>query len=146
MTLRQARWFVLKHHRTHKAPPQGGLFAVGILDDLIPPEELVGVAICGRPVSAVLQRRGYLEVTRVCVLPGVRNGCSMLYGRCRRIAQVMGYARVVTYTLSWEPGTSLVAAGFEHTGNVRGRSWSSPSRPRHDQHPLQNKFRWESAA
>ena len=57
----------------------------------------------------------------------------------------MGYLRFVTYTLSSEPGTSLLAAGWEDAAKVRGRSWGCPSRPRVDLHPTQNKIRWEPA-
>lgn len=141
VTLRQARAFVQEHHRHHRAP-QGGLWAIALLRG----EELVGVAIAGRPVSRVLQRQGYCEIVRVCVLEGVRNGCSMLYGRCRRISQLMGYARTVTYTMPSESGASLRAAGYERRGETEGGGWSRPSRPRSDRHPLERKTRWEAVA
>lgn len=43
------------------------------------------------------------------------------------------------------PGTSLRAAGWRLVAEVDGRSWSCPSRPRVDQHPTQDKLRWEVA-
>lgn len=141
ITLRQARAFVQEHHRHHNAP-QGGLFALALMRG----PELVGVAIAGRPVSGELQRKGYLEVTRVCVLECVPNGCSRLYGRVRRIAVLMGFTRVVTYTLPSEGGASLRAAGYERSGETDGGSWSCPSRPRIDSHPTEPKTRWEAAA
>jgi hypothetical protein len=52
----------------------------------------------------------------------------------------------VTYTLATEPGASLRAAGLRIVGEVRGRSWSCPSRPRVDTAPAQDKLRWEIAA
>lgn len=140
ITLRQARAFVQEHHRHHDRP-QGGLWALALLRG----DDLVGVAVAGRPVSGELQRRGYLEVTRVCVLEGVRNGCSMLYARIRRIAPLMGYARVITYTLESETGASLRGAGFEAVARTRGGSWDTPSRHRRDSHPTCPKLRWESA-
>jgi hypothetical protein len=73
-TLRQAREFVNVHHRHHRAP-QGGQFALALLDG----RELVGVAIGGRPVARGNDDGLTLEVTRVCVLEGVPNGCSKLY-------------------------------------------------------------------
>lgn len=136
--LRQAREFVELHHR-HHGMPQGGLWALALIRD----EELVGVAIAGRPVSRVLQREGWCEVIRVCVLEGVSNGCSMLYGRCRRVAQAMGYVGVVTYTLPTESGSSLRAAAFVENRVGRGGTWARKGRPRVDKHPLEGKVRWE---
>ena len=137
-SLRQARAFVQEHHRHHDMP-QGGLWAVALLRR----GELVGVAIAGRPVSRMLEREGCCEIIRVCVLPGVPNGCSMLYGRCRRIAQAFGYVRVITYTLESESGASLRASGWQAVARSRGGSWSKPARPRLDHHPLEAKVRWE---
>lgn len=145
ITLRQAREFVQEHHRHHDMP-QGGLWAIALMDDGDPcAPRLMGVAIAGRPVSRVLQRQGYCEIIRVCVLENARNGCSMLYARCRRIAQLMGYVRTVSYTLPSEGGASLRAAGFTRAAETAGGSWSCPSRPRRDSHPLDPKTRWESA-
>lgn len=154
ITLRQARDFVEEHHRHHVAP-QGGLWAIALVDDsyrrnqvnhqMEPHIELLGVAIAGRPVSRVLQRQGCLEVVRVCVLEGVRNGCSMLYGRCRRIGQQMGYAKTITYTLQREHGSSLEASGFKPAALTRGGSWDHRGRRRHDKHPTEPKVRWEAA-
>ena len=141
VTLRQARQFVQEHHRHHDMP-QGGLWALALLRG----DDLVGVAIAGRPVSRVLQRKGYCEIVRVCVLEGVPNGCSMLYGRCRRVAQAMGYSKTVTYTLPSEGGASLRASNFTAVAETEGGSWARPSRPRRDSHPLDPKTRWEAAA
>jgi hypothetical protein len=104
-----------------------------------------GVAIVGRPVSRVLDDGWTLEVSRVAT-DGVRNGCSMLYGACRRAAFALGYRRLVTYVLSTEPGTSLRAAGWKCVGEIRGKSWNMPGRPRVDKHPIQNRLRWEAQA
>lgn len=123
MALRQAREFVELHHR-HHGMPQGGLWALALMRG----EELVGVAIAGRPVSRVLERAGCCEIVRVCVLEGVRNGCSMLYGRCRRVAQAMGYRQVVTYTQAGETGASLRAAGFQLRARLKARAgWAESS-------------------
>lgn len=154
ISLRQARQFVQEHHRHHDMP-QGGLWAIALMDESYQrnqqtlamelASELLGVAIAGRPVSRVLQRKGYCEIVRVCVLEGVPNGCSMLYGRCRRIAQLMGYSKSVTYTLQSETGVSLRAAGYSRITETDGGSWSRPSRPRVDSHPTEPKIRWEAA-
>ena len=136
-TITRARAFVGEHHR-HLAPPLSGLFAVGIARG----EELVGVAIVGRPVARALQDGGTAEVTRVCT-EGERNGCSMLLAACRRGAHALGYRRLITYTLTSEPGTSLRAAGWQEVAKVRGRSWSCSSRPR-PPNAARDKRRWEA--
>jgi hypothetical protein len=37
-------------------------------------------------------------------------------------------------------------AGFKVVAEVRGRSWHTPSRPRVDSHPTEDKLRWELTA
>jgi hypothetical protein len=140
ITLKQARAFVGENHR-HNDEPQGGKWAIALMRG----DELVGVAICGRPVSGELQRRGYMEITRVCVLEGVKGGNSMLYARCRRIGQLMGYERFVSYNLDSESGVSLRAAGFERVARTRGGTWDRPKRPRTDKATTEPKNRWEAA-
>jgi hypothetical protein len=137
ITLREAREFVARVHRTHK-PPQGGKFAVAVSED----DTVVGVAIVGRPVSRHLDDGWTCEVTRVAT-DGTRNACSMLYRAAWRAARGMGYTRLITYTLKEEGGASLRAAGLTLLGTAGGGSWSVKSRPRVDQHPLQQKLLWE---
>lgn len=138
MTLTDARAYVEQQHR-HHPPPQGGLFAVGVAEG----ETVRGVAIVGRPVARMNDDGFTAEVTRVAT-DGARNACSMLYGACWRAARALGYRKVITYTLASEPGTSLRASGWRVVGEVKGRSWSVPSRPRVDKHPLQDKLKWEA--
>lgn len=137
MTLGEAREYVRANHRHHQ-PPVGGLFAIAAAHDA----RVVGVVIVGRPVARLLQDDFTAEVTRLCT-DGTKNVCSMLYRAAWRACRAMGYRRLVTYTLATEPGTSLVAAGFTLVGKSAGSSWSCPSRPRVDKHPLQEKLRWE---
>ena len=85
-----------------------------------------------------------LEVTRVAT-DGAKDACSALYGACRRATFALGYTRLVTYTLASETGVSLKGAGYRLIGEAGGGSWSRPSRPRVDTHPLQRKIRWEVA-
>lgn len=140
MTLRAARAYVNANHRHHRAP-QGGLFAVGVEAD----GQLVGCAIVGKPVSRMLNDGRTVEITRVCT-DGTRNACSFLYRVCVRVANAMGYRKVLTYTLATEGGASLRGAGFRQTATTSGGSWSRPSRGRTDKHPTQEKFRWEANA
>lgn len=138
ITLREAGQFVRDHHRHHKTPPQGALFAVAASID----STVVAVAIVGRPVSRMLQDGWTVEVTRL-ASDGAPNACSMLYRAAWRAARAMGYRRLVTYTLAEEQGASLRAAGMRLVGVAGGGSWSRKNRPRVDTHPTQQKLRWE---
>ena len=138
LDLDEAHMFVKRFHRHHR-PSVGAKFAIGAAVD----GEIVGVAVVGRPVARGAQAWGWTaEVLRLCT-DGTKNACSFLYGAAWRAARAMGYRRLITYTLSSEPGTSLEAAGWKVVAKVEGRSWSSPSRPRVDKHPTQDKLRWE---
>lgn len=79
----------------------------------------VGVAIVARPAPD-LDDGHTLNVARVACVEGDEGGgnkgaCSMLYGRCARIAKAMD-AVLYTYTEIEEPGTSLRAAGWIDEG------------------------------
>ena len=82
------------------------------------------------------------EVSRLCT-DGTKNVCSFLYGAAARAAFALGFRRIGTYILASEPGTSLAAAGWRNLGERGGGSWSVPSRPRVDKHPLQTKLLFE---
>lgn len=139
MTIKEAKRFVNDNHRHHKAP-QGGLFAIGLNDGF---DNVIGVAIVGRPVSRVLQNGYTAEITRVCVKEGFYNACSMLYSACWRAARAMGYRRLITYILKSENGTSLYASGFRLVGETGGGTWNRKSRPRVDTHPIEQKKLFE---
>ena len=138
VTLRDARAYVNAHHR-HLRAPAGAKLAIGVRDDR---ERLRGVAILGRPVARRLDNGSTIEVTRVAT-DGCRNACSALYGAAVRIARVLGYERVVSYTLAEDSGTSLRAAGWTPARATRGGKWSRRERPRKDAQPLGPKQRWE---
>lgn len=138
LPLDEANAFVEQHHR-HHPPVVGHKFSMGAVKD----DRVVGVAIVGRPVARRLDDGMTLEVTRVCT-DGTPNACSFLYSAAWRATRALGYLRLVTYTLATESGASLRAAGWQVVGETPGRSWSCPSRPRVDKHPLQMKLRWEA--
>jgi hypothetical protein len=140
-SIQDARAFVDRHHRHHKAP-LSGLFAVAVSEG----ESVVGVAIVGRPVARGNADGWTAKVTRVAVLEGHPNACSMLYGACRRAAFALGYRRVITYTLVSGPGSSVRGTGWKEIGRRGGGTWDTPSRPRVDTHPLEQKTRWEVVA
>ncbi len=137
ITVAEAKEFVRVHHRHHQ-PPVGHIVSLAVAMDA----EIVGVAIVGRPVARGLCDGWTAEVTRVAT-DGTRNACSKLYGACWRAVRALGYRKLVTYTLDTEPGDSLRGAGWRCLGKAGGGSWSTPSRPRVDLHPTQEKLRWE---
>ena len=132
--LAEANAFVAQHHRHHR-PVVGHLFSLGAALD----GTIVGIAIVGRPVARGRDDGVTAEVTRLCT-DGTRNACSFLYGAAAKAALALGYKRIGTYILASEPSTSLTAAGWRQIAEVRGRSWSCPTRPRIDKHPTQAKL------
>lgn len=138
--LREAMAYVKEHHR-HNIPPVGGKFAVACYDG----ERLCGVAICGRPVSRLLDNGLTLEVYRNCT-DGTYNVCSKLYGACCRIAKDMGYKRIITYTLEDENGASLRASGFVCEGQAGGLAWSGERHKNYYISPEKMKNRWAKEA
>lgn len=135
--LDEANAFVARHHR-HHGPVVGHLFSVGAAEG----DRIVGVVIVGRPVARMRDDGITAEVTRLCT-DGSPGACSFLYGAAARAAFALGFKRIGTYILASEPGMSLTAAGWRLIGEVRGRSWSAPSRPRVDKHPTQDKLLFE---
>lgn len=140
LDLDEANVFVAANHR-HHGPVVGHKFALGAVFD----EQIVGVVICGRPVARAEQDGFTIEVLRL-ASDGTPNACSFLYRAAWRVAVAMGYKRGVTRTLDTEGGASLRGAGWILVGPSGGGSWSCPSRPRIDKHPLQGKLLWEVRA
>lgn len=138
--LGEANAFVAEHHRHHKRVI-GHLFSLGAAEG----SKIVGVAIVGRPVSRHRDDGITAEVTRLCT-DGTKDAPSFLYGACARAAFALGFKRIGTYILATEPGTSLAAAGWRKIAETPGRSWSVPSRPRVDKHPLQKRMLFEMEA
>jgi hypothetical protein len=143
-----ARYFVDRHHRHHKAP-LSGLFAIAAaMDDGTAYCQccggLAGVVIAGRPVARMDDDDWTVEVTRLAVHSEARNAASFLYGAAWRPARALGYRRLVTFTLTSEPGSSLRAVGLRVVGETGGTTWSRTNRPRLDRADVgQSKFRWE---
>lgn len=138
ITMRASNAFVKSHHRHHK-PVAGHKFSVGLANDN---EEIVGVAIVGRPVARGADNGRTAEVTRLCTL-GDRNACSMLYGAACRAAFGMGYEKVQTYILEEEDGASLRAAGFVLEGVTKGGDWNDgPFEGRRTDQPMGPKKRY----
>lgn len=135
ITLKLANEYVNKFHRHHNATA-GCKFCIGCYDET----ELVGVAICGRPVSRHLDDGTICEINRVCT-DGTYNACSKLYGACCRIAKEMGYTKIITYTLQSENGASLKASNFICEGLAGGTHWTG-KRNKGQNIPNELKKRW----
>ncbi len=129
--------FVRQHHRHHRGVI-GHKFSIGAEHQ----GKVIGVVIVGRPVARGRDDGFTLEVTRLCT-DGTKNACSFLYGAAARGAFALGYRRIGTYILKDEKGVSLKAARWRLIGERGGGSWSCPSRPRVDTHPLQGKLLFE---
>lgn len=135
ITFKQACDFINAHHRHHKATV-GCKFSLGLYED----EQLIGVAVCGRPVSRHLDDGLTCEVNRLCT-NGTYNACSMLYGACARVAKEMGYKKIITYILQSENGASLKASNFTCEGTAGGIKWNGV-RDRGQNIPAELKTRW----
>jgi hypothetical protein len=138
-SLSDANAFVGQHHRHNRPVVQARFSIAATVEDRV-----VGVAIVGNPVARSLCDGWTLEVVRVAT-DGTKNACSFLYGAAWRATKALGWRKLITYTRQEEGGASLRAAGWRVVAEVKGRSWSCPSRPRVDRAPLQDKFRWEAA-
>lgn len=135
ITFRQACDFITEHHRHHR-PTVGCKFSVGLFDG----ENMVGCAVCGRPVSRHLDDGLTCEINRLCT-DGTRNACSILYGVCCRVAKAMGYKKIITYILQSENGASLKASNFSCDGEAGGVHWTG-ERNRGQDIPAEMKTRW----
>ena len=136
LELSQANNFVDKLHRHHNSVHRDK-FRVGCEID----GRLVGVIQLARPVSRILDNGKIIEVVRLCT-DGTPNVCSFLYSRAARIAQEMGYCKIITYILDSESGTSLKASGWHKEADTQGHKWSCRTRSRNTTAPTCNKQRW----
>jgi len=137
LTIKQANTFIVAFHRHHK-PVQGHRFSIGLVHS----GSLVGVAVIGRPVGRGCDAYMTAEVTRLAT-DGTKNACSALYGAAARIARGMGFAKIQTYLLETEPGTSLKASGWSLIAKTAGGEWKHTSGPRRTDQPNCPKQRWE---
>ena len=140
LDLRVANEFVEGHHR-HNRATSGHKFSIGLEEN----GELIGVGIAGRPIARLLDNGKTLELRRICVKDGYPNACSQLMARLKRIAQLMGYEKIITYTLQKESGASLRAIDARVVAKVNAPSnWSRRAGARQHQAVYDEpKFRWE---
>lgn len=129
--------FIRRYHRHHESA-QGWKFGIAVNDG----EKIVGVCMIGRPVSRHLDDGWTMEVTRSCT-DGTPHVNSMMYAAAWRACRAMGYRKLITYTLTTEPGTTFKALQWKCLGEAGGGSWSVPSRLRIDKHPTAKKLLWE---
>lgn len=145
ITLRASNAFVVEHHR-HSRPVVGCRFCISAVSD----EQVVAVAIAGRPLARRLDNGTTAEVPRMCAVPGAQKGVnSMLYAACWRAWREMGGRKMLTYTLQSESGDSLRGLkqqGWRQAAELDGNSagWVRNDGPRENR-PIyaQPKYRWE---
>lgn len=140
LPITRARDFVKRFHR-HNEAPRWHKFSIGLAMD----NQLVGVVMANTPIARHRDDGLTLEINRCCVLPGIRNACSILIGRAIKCGRAMGYRRFITYTLENESGSSVLAAGFTHAGMTQpSKGWSNKSRKRKtpEKYPVGKKNIW----
>lgn len=137
LQLVQANQVVSMWHRHHK-PCVGHRFSIGAVDDS---GRVCGVLIAGRPVARMVDHTMVIEVSRVAT-DGTRNACSFLLGSAARVARCMGFAKIQTYTLDSEGGSSLKGAGWTCEALTNGGQWIHTSGPRRKDQPTCQKLRW----
>lgn len=135
ITFKQACDFISKNHR-HHGPTAGCKFCIGVKNCY----GIVGVAVCGRPVSRYYDDGLTCEINRLCT-DGTKNACSKLYGACCRVAKEMGYKKIITYILESENGASLKASNFICEGIAGGTHWTGV-RDKGQKIPHEMKKRW----
>ncbi len=146
ISLKEANEFVTLNH-SHNRKVQGHKFSIGV--EYL--GKLVGVAICGRPISATLDDKKTLELLRSCVQTNApKNTNSYLYGRCWRIADALGYQRMITYTLIEEKSAACKAIGMKIVGQTKDNTNAWLNKQKQDGIVRQNqaiykkpKYRWE---
>ncbi len=136
ITFRAASEYINQHHRHHSATV-GCKFCLSCWKN----GQMVGVAVCGRPVSRAYDDGLTCEINRVCT-DGTDNACSKLYGACCRVAKEMGYKSVVTYILESESGTSLRASGFTNEGTAGNTEWTGKRQSgKNGPHEMKQRYR-----
>lgn len=147
ISIKEADVFVSTNHRHNKAAANGK-FAIGCYIILGVTNGvwfyMIGVGIGGRPRSRHLDNGVTFEVYRVCTV-GHKNATSFIYSRMKKIAQQMGYLKIITYTLQEESGSSLKAIGAEIEKRVEHtKQWNDHGKIKrnHQKVTIQLKFRW----
>ncbi len=139
LSLKEANAFVERYHR-HNKKVVTHKFSIGLEEQ----GELIGVAIGANPIARLLDDGKTFEIRRVCVKPGFPNACSKLLARVKRIAQMMGYEKVITYTLQKESGSSLKAVNGRRVAEVRPQRWKRNGKLGTYQKACDEwKYRWE---
>lgn len=139
ISIRADKAFVREHHRHNKALTGAKLAIALELDGRV-----IGVGLLGNPKARKLaEDRFCAEAVRVCVLPGAPKGaCSKIVARLKRLWQLQGGIRFVTYNRADESGASMRGAAMMPIAAVKGRQWSTRSRPRSANEVI-DKVRWE---
>lgn len=147
LTMTDANHVVTRLHRHHgEAMALSPAFAIG---SITADGRLCGTAIAGRPINRHNDDGSTIEVLRVAT-DGTPNASSALLNGCVRVAREMGFARLITYTLAHEGGSSLRGAGWAAMGLAKKTEWhrdypsnQTKNRGNYREHADVRKFRWE---
>ena len=147
LTLKEANNFITEHHR-HNKKVIAHKFSLGCIKN----EELIGVAVVGKPIARKLDKPLVAEITRLCIKePAPKNACSFLYNKCWNIWLQMGGKKILTYTLTSEGGASLRGAGWDNVNTTKplgknAKGWETRNNRNTQAVYYQEKFRWEKSA
>lgn len=143
ISLKETNAFILSYHRHNNPVSNNFKFCMCATYG----DQLVGVILVDRVHNRHLDDGYTLEVSRCCTRPDApKNTNSFLYGRAWRVAQAMGYHKLITFTLQEESGSSLRASGFKIVGQTtKEAQWHTRKDSVRKWHPVygQDKFRWE---
>jgi hypothetical protein len=141
VTIPVANRYVTQLHRHHAPIPGGfGWFCVAAVAD----GTVRGVAIAGRPTNRNNDDGQTVEVLRVAA-DGTQNVPSALLGACAKAAKAIGAARIITYTLESESGSSLRGSGWVREADGITSWWAtgySRTRAVDRPHMGEGKVRW----
>ena len=113
----EAARFVKRNH-TLRSAPAGHLFSIGAYDG----ERLFAVCMCGIPPNQYLNDGVTLYGSRLAKTGNIKNIDSFLFSKIIRIAQILNYERVITYTSIEETGQVERSLGFHIDGFSRSSS------------------------
>ena len=123
-SIKFARKFIAKHH-SYLPRVVGGIFALATLQS----QELVAVALVGRPRNVHLSRLCIAELYRLAVQPNAMHAASFLLARTAKAAFALGYDAIISYVPSKLDATSYRAAGWNPEKRHRAKGWHGRELP-----------------
>ena len=133
-----AKKFIEKNH-SHLHTPSTWICHVAVADS----GRLCCVAVLNRPCARLLCDGKTAEVGRV-ASDGTPHAASKALSAITRVAALLGFGRIVSYTLLGEAGTTYVSCGYVATAVSAGGKWARGGETRtRESQQLGAKVRWE---